>query len=91
MSENLYNSAHKGTSQAFRQGYDKIKWGDVSENPMVAIHGKGPEGKTCGECLNFFCIAASFPYVEMACLKRLANLPHSRHWPACGLWKERGC
>lgn len=61
----------------------------MTTNPMVAIHGPGPEGATCGECWNFWCVAAAFPYVEMACLKRYANAHHNRYWPACGLWKER--
>lgn len=44
MNENLYNSAHKTTSESFRQGYDNIKWysqiqeGDPMSKWKVAKH-----------------------------------------------------
>jgi hypothetical protein len=31
--ENLYNTNHKTTSQAYRDRYDKIKWDQVKSEP----------------------------------------------------------
>lgn len=48
MNENLYNSAHKTTSESFRQGYDNITWysqvqddDDVTKKENVAHESVG--------------------------------------------------
>lgn len=63
----------------------------VSPNPMIQIHGPGPEGATCGRCAHLVGWARSRTYWK--CSKR-GDLTHGRKtdqlkgWRACGLFEE---
>lgn len=76
----------------------------MTENPMVSIHGPGPEGKTCGECKEWgeeiwgnnavLLLFVTVPIPKSWCRQRtLGSLQddpeHQGDWPTCGLYKER--
>ena len=62
-----------------------------SPNPMVKIHGPGPEGATCGTCASL--VGWAYAKTYWKCSLR-GDLTHGRktdqkkRWMACGLYKE---
>ena len=65
---------------------------EKSDNPMVLIHGPGPEGTTCGECTHL--VGWAYAKTYWKCSKR-GDLTHGKktdqkkRWRSCGLY-ERG-
>ena len=63
-----------------------------SPNPMVRLHGPGPEGATCGTCDHLF--GRKYNRIYWKCGKR-GDLTKSyrtdqrKRWMACGLYQER--
>jgi len=64
----------------------------VSPNPMVKVHGPGPEGKTCGTCAYLFRKRyTSRTYLKCSMRGGLtsgAATDQKAGWRACGLWEE---
>jgi len=62
------------------------------QNPMVRIHGPGPEDMTCGQCQHM--IGWVYAKTYWKCAKR-GDLTHGAktdqrvRWQACGLFEER--
>jgi hypothetical protein len=62
-----------------------------SDNPMVQIHGPGPEDATCGQCVHL--VGWAYSKVYWKCNQR-GDLTHGaktdqkKGWRACGLFKE---
>lgn len=62
-----------------------------SPNPMVKIHGSGPDGTTCGQCGYIFGRALARTYWK--CGKR-GDLTHGaktdqkKRWMSCGLFER---
>lgn len=60
-----------------------------SVNPMVAQHGAGPEGATCGGCSHLFGIEYSRRYWKCE-LRGLTHGPGTdmrKRWPACAKYE----
>jgi hypothetical protein len=60
-------------------------------NPMVRIHGPGPEGATCGTCAHL--IGWQYSKVYWKCslrgdLTHGAKTDQKKTWQACGLYDE---
>ena len=61
------------------------------ENPCIALYGKGPEDKKCGECALLVGIAHSRTFYKCR-LRKNTNGPasdHKRKYPACGRFEQR--
>ena len=62
-----------------------------SANPMVRIHGPGPEGTTCGQCVHLVGWVYSKTYWKC---NRRGDLTHGKktdqkkRWRSCGLFEE---
>jgi hypothetical protein len=48
MGENLFNTAHKVTSENYRKGYDAVRWGDRELKKRVPTPDKVPAKRATG-------------------------------------------
>jgi hypothetical protein len=48
MGENLFNTAHKVTSENYRKGYDAVRWGDKGLQKRTLPHDKVPAKRETG-------------------------------------------
>lgn len=63
-------------------------------NPMLVAYGPGPEGRSCGECVNLVHKGGTGSHRYFGCLQRgpLNNGPSTDHlagWAACRQFTER--
>ena len=60
-------------------------------NPMVVVHGRGPEDETCGTCRHL--VAHGYRRTYYKCLlrgdTRSATTDLRLRWPACAKWEGR--
>jgi hypothetical protein len=64
--------------------------GFKNKNPMVVLHGLGPEGAKCGTCKYVWAHRKSRTYwkCEFRKFTRGPGSDHSRRWDACGEYEE---
>jgi hypothetical protein len=64
---------------------------DKHSNPCVALYGKGPEGTTCGQCVQIagISMAKTFYKCRLRTNTHGAKSDHKLRYPTCGRFEQR--
>lgn len=69
----------------------KGRWGALKVNPMLALVGPDPEGRTCGGCSHLFLQGGTAGRYYKCDLRAVTGGPLTDHrvrWPACSRFEE---
>ncbi len=63
----------------------------TNPNPCIPLHGKGPDGATCQNCVQFVGICKAKTYYKCMVRKNThgSATDHKRAWAACGKFEQR--
>lgn len=69
----------------------KTAWGSLKENPMLKLHGRHPEQKSCKGCIHIYSRSISKNYYKCDLWSKGTASPSDDHklkWPACNKYQS---